>query len=473
MTNRTPTTLPCPARNSPGALWTVVALLMAAWFDASPLAAAPVSFSRDIAPIFAKQCVVCHGPDKSKGDYRLNTFESALKPGASHAPPILPGKPAESELLRLLTAADPDDRMPQKADALPPAQIKLIERWIKEGAKFDGLNPKAPLAALAGKITHPKPPETYSRPVPITALAFNPAGTELAASGYREITIWSATTGKLLRRLKDLPQQISSMAYSPDGALLAAACGSPGEAGEVRLLNPANGKNARLLATLADAALVVRFSPDGKRLAAGGADNAIRVFEVSTGKEALVIQQHADWVMDLAFSPDGARLASASRDRSARIYDARTGEFAVSFLGHDAPVLCVAFNEDGTKVFSAGRDRKIAIWNPATGKSGDDKKKTDITGFESDILKLAYVSGHLFSTAADGAVREHDAADRRLLRTLTGHRDWVYALAAHPPGKRLATGSHDGEVRLWNLDTGEPLLHFTAAPGLLTAKKSK
>lgn len=441
------------------------ALLLLAALNSTSARAAAVSFTRDIAPIFARQCVVCHGPDKAKGHYQLNSYESAFKPGDSKAAPIAPGKPAESELLRLLTTGNDDDRMPQKSDALPPAQIKLVERWIKEGAKFDGLNSKAPLAALSGKTTHPKPPEIYPRPVPITALAFNPAGTELAASGYREVTVWSAGTGKLLRRLKDLPQKTSSLAYSPDGARLAVASGTPGEAGEVRLLNPAGGKSSKLLATLADAALVVRFSTDGTRLAAGGADNTIRLFEIPSGKESLVIRQHADWVTDLAFTPDGAKIISASRDRSARAYDARTGELAGNFTGHDQPVLCVALNDDGTKVFSAGRDRKISIWNPLTGKSGDDKKKVEITGIESDVLKLAFVGGHLFSTSADGVIREYDPANRSLLRPLAGHKDWIYALAAHPASGRLATGSHDGQVRVWNLATGETLLAFTAAPG--------
>ncbi|MCB5927765.1 hypothetical protein LJB72_19435, partial [bacterium 210820-DFI.5.26] len=65
---------------------------------------------------------------------------------------------------------------------------------------------------------------------------------------------------------------------------------------------------------------------DSQRLAAGGADNIIRVWETSGGNPPLAIEQHADWVLSLAFSPDGTQLASGSRDKSARVFDALTGE---------------------------------------------------------------------------------------------------------------------------------------------------
>ena len=143
-------------------------------------ALAPVSFSKQVAPILVKKCVTCHGPEKSKGHFRLDSFDFLLKAGESKSAPVVPSQPEQSELVRRLTAKDEDDRMPQKDDPLPAEHIGLIERWIKDGAKFDGADPKAPLVTLIPKAPHPDPPAAYRHPLPVTALAFNLDGNELA-----------------------------------------------------------------------------------------------------------------------------------------------------------------------------------------------------------------------------------------------------------------------------------------------------
>ena len=89
-------------------------------FGASHLRAAEsVSFVREIAPILRDKCLTCHGPEKAKGEYLLDTFELMQKPGSSKATPITAGAPDQSHLFELVTAADEDDRMPQKDEALP------------------------------------------------------------------------------------------------------------------------------------------------------------------------------------------------------------------------------------------------------------------------------------------------------------------------------------------------------------------
>jgi len=56
-------------------------------------------------------------------------------------------------------------------------------------------------------------------------------------------------------------------------------------------------------------------------------------------------------------------------------------------------------------------------------------------------------------------------------RVFTGHSDWVYSLAIDEKSKRLASGSYDGEVRVWNLEDGQVLAHFIAAPGYLQTEQ--
>lgn len=438
-------------------LWVFASLSAIA--PASYAAPGDITFTRDIAPILAKKCVTCHGPEKAKGNYQLHNFATLLKPGASKSASLTPGQPAQSELFRLLVTTDADDRMPQKDDPLPQSQIALIEKWIQQGAKFDGPDPQAHLASLIPRVPHPNPPASYAQPVPIAALAFSPDGKQLAASGYHEVTLWEPATGKLLRRLQNLPQRIQALAWHPSGQWLAVGGGTPGQSGEVALLDVAKGEVAKVFGTTIDTVMALAFAPDGTRLAAGGADNAIRLFSVPDGKELKLLQQHADWVLGLAFSPDGQHLASASRDRTARVFHLATGVLETSYLGHEAPVSGVAFTEDGKTVYSCGRDKDLHYWS-----AKDAKKGGKISGAEGELFRVLLASDQLFSCGADTRVRQHQLDDRSFVRALSGHGDRVYALAAHVPGKWLASGAHNGEVRVWNWADGKPVSSFIAAP---------
>ena len=425
-------------------------------------AVADVSFKEHVAPIFVQKCVACHGAEKPKGRYRVDTFEQLMKPGASESASITPGEPTKSEVYRLIESHDDEERMPQKDERLKAGQIESIRKWIEGGAKFDGEDARTPLAMLVNaSARHPTPPEVYPRPVPVSALAFSPDGKELAAGGYHEVTIWEAESGKLLGRIANLPQQIQSLAYSPDGKMLAAAGGTPGTGGEVKLLDVEKRGGVRSLVRTADMVLAVAFSLDGARVAAGGSDNAIRVFDVTTGSQEVLIEQHADWVMALAYSDDGKYLASGSRDKTARVYDAKSGAMVHGYQGHPEPVFAVEFSEDGKRVYSAGRDKKVHVWKSTEG----EKSEAQVAGAQEDVLRMERFGEWLVTASADRKVRQYKASDRELVRTLEGHADWVQGMAAHPATKRLATGAFDGEVIVWDLTDGEPIKKFIAAPG--------
>lgn len=112
---------------------------MAATVDVSklpPAATLPVDFARDIQPIFAKSCASCHGAEKQKGSYRLDSPAAALRGGEAYSPAIKPGDSAGSPLIHLVAGLVPDSRMPAKGDPLTPEQIGVLRAWIDQGAKF-------------------------------------------------------------------------------------------------------------------------------------------------------------------------------------------------------------------------------------------------------------------------------------------------------------------------------------------------
>ncbi len=429
--------------------------------EPAPAAApAPVSFVKDVAPILVAKCQACHAAADPKGDYQLTTFELLMKPGASSAAAVTPGKADDSELLRLISSTDKDERMPKDGDPLAAEQVALVKRWIEEGAKFDGPDPKAVLGSIVPRLPHPDPPEAYRVPVPVTALAFRPDGQELAVSGYREITIWNPATGALVRRIKNVPQRTLGLAYSPDGKLLAAAGGTPGQSGEVTLYDPAQGTVVRQLGAMSDVDWGVAFNPAGNRLAACGADRSIRFYDVASGKEERVIEDHADWVMAVAWNHDGTRLASASRDKTSKLFDATTGESLVTYPGHGEQVFGVAFTADGSQVLSTGRDKKVHVW-----KTADAAKAAEIGGFGQEVYDIVVEAGQIFCSSADKTARQFEAGERKHVRNYEGHTDWVYSLSYNDATKRLATGSFDGEVRVWNTADGALVTAFKAAPG--------
>lgn len=96
-----------------------------------------VEFSRDVQPLFAKHCLLCHGTDQAEAGLRLDSHEAATRKLDSGKQAIMPGKPDASELLRRVSSRDPELRMPPEGDPLSDAQIAQLRRWIAEGAVFE------------------------------------------------------------------------------------------------------------------------------------------------------------------------------------------------------------------------------------------------------------------------------------------------------------------------------------------------
>ncbi|MHB1309313.1 MAG: DUF1549 domain-containing protein, partial [Limisphaerales bacterium] len=127
------------------------------------LRASEVQFSRDVRPLLADHCFPCHGPDttKIKGGLRLDRREDAIRPAKSGTPAIVPGRPDESELIRRILTADPDDLMPppESHKSLTDAQKERLRRWVTDGAEYQGhwayeRPVKVPVPADANAIDH-------------------------------------------------------------------------------------------------------------------------------------------------------------------------------------------------------------------------------------------------------------------------------------------------------------------------------
>jgi hypothetical protein len=436
--------------------WLVV--LSLAWVPGTA-SAEPVSFKRDIAPLLQNQCFACHGPKKAEGGYRVDQFEKVMAAGDSGSNGFVANDADASESLRRMMSTDPDERMPKDGDPLTPEQIALFKQWIDEGAQYDGGDPKAALASIMPAPTHPAAPEAYRATLPITAVAFSPDGKELFVGGYHEITVWNPENGSLIRRIGNVAQRVYGLSFKPDGSQLAAACGAPGRHGEVRFFHPATGELMQVIAPTADVAYDVQWNPAGDRLATCAADGVVRLFDANTFAEQRMITSHSDWVFAVAWSADGTKLASGSRDKTAKVFDAQTGDLLITYSQHNAAVRGVMFHPEGAEVYSTGSNNKWDRWKIADGA------RTKEVGLGGEAYKLVRVGESFFVPTAEPRVRQFKAKEGDQVREFHEAKDWVLSVAAHEASGRVAAGTFDGEVRIWQLSDGKPLLNFPAAPG--------
>ncbi len=448
----------------------------------------PVSFINDVAPILKENCLACHDAKKKSGKYDMTSFEK-LMAGGSNGEQIVPGKPENSEFYTLMVTSD-QRRMPprDKGEAVPKEKAAVIAQWIKEGAKIDGgLDSKSDLVKeLRVRWKPPVPAKTYQFPIIVNALTFTPDGKQLIVGGHHELTVWAVDTAKLVKRIYTRAERAYAMAFLPDGKL-AVAGGRPGQEGDVRIYNiTAKGKMdgeveildgvndkavlVKHLFDVEDSVLCLAISADGKTLAAGGCDRAVRIYDLSEGidkaKLMQTVENHADWVLGCALTADSKYLVTAGRDKTAKVWDLKAKESVVTFPEHQNIVYGVAIKADGSIGFSVGADKNIRTWKP----SGEGKQVKAGGGHGDEIFKViaAPKDALLATSSADKTVRLWNFDTLAAGKTLSGLTDYVYAVAFSADGQLVAGGSYDGEVRVWKVSDGSVVKGWNASPGIVT-----
>lgn len=248
---------------------------------------------------------------------------------------------------------------------------------------------------------------------------------------------------------------VTSVKFSPDGKLLAA-----GGYREVRLIDPSTGKAVATLSGHADYVRSIAFSPDGKMLAAGGGPpqrfGEIKIWDVESHQLLKTMQGHTDCIYSIAWSPDGKLIASGSYDKTAKLWDAATGKEVSNLKDHIDAVFAVAFSQDSKRLVTASQDRTVKIWDVATGK-----RLYTLSDASDGLSTLAY------SPAGDRiAAAGYDKTiyvwwlgkdDAHLDQSLIADEESILAMVWSPDGKTIITASSDGSIRFRDAATLDPV----------------
>ena len=256
-----------------------------------------------------------------------------------------------------------------------------------------------------------------------------------------------AYMGQLLYIYHGHPDYVAAVTWSPDGKRIA----SGGADQTVQVWDSTTGGHTLIYRGHRDVPYGVAWSPDGQRIASGSADQTVQVWNANTGIPILTYRHHSATVNAVAWSHDGKRIASASYDNTVQVWDATTGDTIVTYRGHNMAVWAIAWSPDDTRIVSASFDHTVQVWDTATGGHPYIYR-----GHSKEARAVAWSPDgkYIVSGGYDQTAQVWDAVNGGHIVTYVGHSDIVYAVAWSSNGKRIASASGDKTVQVWDATTG-------------------
>jgi WD40 repeat protein len=428
----------------------------------------PVSYAKDIAPVFKKSCIACHNATKAKAKLNLENVSAMMK-GSDSGEVIVPGN-AEDSLVFLQAAHQEEEFMPppknkSNAPNLSPEELALLKLWINQGAKDDdtlAAEKKVNFATMSERVRA------------IYSVAVSPDNQYVAAGRGNRIFMYHTPTGKSLGEIVDPDLKgkggsahidiVGSLAFSSDGLL------ASGGFRNIKLWQRADPELLYDVEPVDNVPLVVGVSSDSKLFSVGDESGSIKVY-ISEPKKVVTFKDHATAITGVGFGVDG-NIISTSIDGvvSARRIDKEAQMVTVKL---SSPINAMVVINGGKQVACGCEDGVIRILSIEASLEqvhelkGHTTKVVSLCSFGEDYKN--FISG-----SANSTLRIWQVGGGKVNQIKQINNEEVpEAVAVSNDGKRCASVSGNAKIRIWNISDGKLIADGDAGWKLSGKQKSK
>ncbi|OAX40415.1 WD40 repeat-like protein [Rhizopogon vinicolor AM-OR11-026] len=199
----------------------------------------------------------------------------------------------------------------------------------------------------------------------------------------------------------------------------------------------------------------IALSPNGKTIASGSIEGTVRLWNVETEEVIAKWAGHTTVVRSLCWSADGERVVSGSVDGTARVWNVESGKTVLGPIRGHAYVSTVIYSPDMTKIATGG-ENAVKIWDAITAELLSTLKHENPA--QVWCIALSPNGKTIVSGSSDGAVRLWNVESEKAIAEWAGHPDIVRSLRWSADGERVISGSYDGMTRVWNVESGKIVL---------------